>query len=133
MAIVKDTIRVDENTLLKIDQLKRELHLSSRGKVIDYLVSNYNQISVEEKIAKRIYEMFHKDFTRIRLGTNNSDRNSQIIIELLNTLMVKENIPRCLSTDEHKSPAVQDAQGFVKKRIEGYKQRKDSSNRVDMI
>ncbi|MGG3102098.1 hypothetical protein ABEP12_02225 [Bacillus velezensis] len=123
---------MEQQTLLKIDQLKSDLHLSSRGKVIDYLVSNHNNISIEERIAKRIHEMLHKDVTRIRLGTNNSDRNSQIIIELLNTLMVKENILRCLSTDENKSPAVEDAQTTVKKRIEGYKQRKDNSNRVDV-
>ncbi|ASK26298.1 hypothetical protein ABC970_22000 [Bacillus licheniformis] len=129
MSLVKDTFRIKEETMNVILAIQEEQHLSSKGKAIDFLAANYNSTPIEERIAKEVTAQLSNHLTRIRLGTNNSDRNSQVIIELLNTILIKEEYANCLSSEEYMSPALADALDIVKKRIERFKQVKDNSKR----
>ncbi|MEG1427799.1 MAG: hypothetical protein RSC76_08945 [Oscillospiraceae bacterium] len=58
--------------------------------------------------------------TRIRLGTNNADRNSEIILLLLNSLLEYSGHFALIEPD---TPQMKDAREVVSERIENYRQK----------
>jgi hypothetical protein len=82
-----------------------------------------------KEIADGVCETLDKLFTRMRLGVNNADKNSQIIIELLNSIYA--NNPDYFFI-EKKQEATEKANEVVRKRIENFRvQRLDKENGCD--
>lgn len=71
-----------------------------------------------QEIVDGINESFHKVFTRIRLGVNNADKNSQILLELINSIYA--NNPDYFYV-ERTQEATNQATETVRKRIENYR------------
>ena len=53
-------------------------------------------------------------FTRIRLGATTADRNSQVMIEILNSMIYALNITQCYNTDYLKTDVVRESQDIIK-------------------
>lgn len=88
-----------------------------------------NQVDkIADAIIKKIENKYESMFTRIRLGVRTADINSQILIELLNTLLIHDKVPKYIST-ETKHPVMVAAEFTVKERISNYKQRKSWSKK----
>lgn len=86
--------------------------------------SSENRMSqISDDIIKKVESKYESMFTRIRLGVRTADINSQIIIELLNTLLIHDKVPKFISTNT-KHPVMVEAEFTVKERISNYKQRK---------
>lgn len=66
-----------------------------------------------------------KVLTRIRLGTNTADINSQVIIELLNAIIYQFNVAP-MTTQFNETVAVTVSRQHIKKKIAEFKQRKDN-------
>lgn len=79
------------------------------------------QIELKQSISNEI--------NKVRLGTNNVDRNTQILIELLQGYMQSRNVNHILSTDDNFPPFLEKTNQLVKERITVQKQKKDSKNR----
>ncbi|OLP64753.1 hypothetical protein BACPU_23430 [Bacillus pumilus] len=73
-----------------------------------------------------VNETISNELNRVRLGTNNADRNTQILIELLQGFMQMQNIERIMTTDMHKPLFLTEAESLVQEKITMKKQRKDS-------
>lgn len=73
---------------------------------------------------------FETELKRIRLGTNSTDRNTQILIELLQGFMIMKNINRIPLTKDYKAQFLKDAEQLVKERITHLKQKKDSKEQA---
>lgn len=74
-----------------------------------------------KEISDGVCENLNKLFTRVRLGVNNADINSQILIELINNIYA--NNPDYFFI-ERKQEATQKAEDMVRKRIENYRVKK---------
>lgn len=92
------------------------------------IIQEHSQASVNDatsflikEIADGVCENLSKLLTRTRLGINNADKNSQIIIELLNG--VYANNPNYVFI-ERKQEATLQAEDVVKKRIEHFRVKK---------
>lgn len=90
--------------------------------MMSQVVSNNVSAAVEEMIEVGIA----KEMKKIRLGTNNTDRNTQKLIELLQGLMQLQNIEHIMTTDMNAPPFLQQVDELIEARITEQKQRKDN-------
>jgi len=88
--------------------------------------NNWNLQYITHTVATRVNETISNELNRVRLGTNNADRNTQILIELLQGFMQMQNIEHIMTTDMHKPVFLTDAESLVQEKITMMKQRKDS-------
>ena len=95
---------------------KANMHLMSQ--VISHNVTNSVQEMIEAGVAKEV--------NRIRLGTNNTDRNTQKLIELVQGLLQLQNIEHIMTTDMNAPPFLKQVDELIESRITEQKQRKDN-------
>lgn len=82
--------------------------------------------AISDKVMEKFNDKYENLFTRVRLGANGADKNTQIILEVLNTMLFYSDAKEMevTSTDVIKSPVLSGAEETVKKRIEGYRVKK---------
>lgn len=119
------TFRLEEETFSALKEVKEEQHLSSTTQAVEWLAREYHQqktLIVSEQlcgeIAKSVSKELNKTLTRIRLGTNTADRNSKVILLLLNTLLAYSKMNSLIPED---TPQLIQAKELVKKEIERYR------------
>lgn len=127
-------VYLNENTLKILDEYKNE-HGVSRSSAIDKIVREHKELktrldkNVIDKMADAIYERFNNDLVRIRLGANAADKNTQILLEMLNLSMLHQQAhTKFKPTEVLDTPVYVEATEHVTNRIAKYKQRKDSKN-----
>lgn len=92
---------------------------------LDYIVESVtNEVTKSVQIALK--QSISNEVNRVRLGTNNVDRNTQILIELLQGFMQNENIEHIITTKDNKPMFINEAEELVQERISKQKQRKDT-------
>lgn len=129
---IKKNLTLYEDTIDYLEMIKQKNSLPSVSAAIDLVVQEHKNNSREQtdKIANRmadiLSERYENLFTRLRLGTTTADRNSQVIIEALNSIILNYEIKDSYSTEIVESNIISDSKETVKKRIERYKQLKDS-------
>ena len=85
-----------------------------------------------DRIAERfleLYEAKYKNYmTRVRLAAREADVNSQILLELANSMLFLNSAQGkdFVASDEMEHPMMQNAKQFVKDRIARFKQKNDS-------
>lgn len=105
---------------------------SGISKTIELIVRQHKDMNGEQMkvLANMILNMFEEKyknmFTRIRLASNSSDINSQIILEILNSIILNSEIEQYYSTDIYESDIIKDSKKSVKDRIARLKQIKDN-------
>ena len=72
-------------------------------------------------IIDRVAERFENLFTGFRLASRQSEKNTAVIIQAVNTLAVKMNCDTFVSTDKFKSPVISGSEKYVRDKIAGYK------------
>ena len=68
-------------------------------------------------IGEKLSEKLKAELLGIKKASNESDKNTQIIIELLNGLFVKSGYKLLATTGDIKCKAIDNATEFVEKRI----------------
>lgn len=125
---IRKEFLLDEPTLQYITNYKAEGHFPSLTSALASIVDDHkhrNDIDttdyVIKKIAAEVVEMLNSKLTRIRLGVNNADRNSDIIIMLLNTLLGYQEYDTLLTDD---TPQLEKAKAIEKEKISSFRQKK---------
>ena len=77
-------------------------------------------------VAKKIAAEYENLFTRMRLGINTADRNSQVILEILNSIVFSLGVEKAFDTEVMQTDVVRDSKQIVKDRIARYKELKDN-------
>lgn len=92
---------------------------------LDYIVK-----SVTDEVTKSVQTALNKSISqevnKVRLGTNNVDRNTQVLIELVQGFMQNNNIEHIITTKENKPAFIDEAEELIQERISKQKQRKDT-------
>lgn len=68
-------------------------------------------------IVEKITENIKISLLPLRKAVNTSDKNSKIILELLNGKFIKDEVGLIFSTEEKKSPALEKAERVINERI----------------
>ena len=130
---VKLDITISQSTREYIDYVKKEHNLRSLSQAVDYIVQqerkNDNVDVLADRILEKLKDKYENMFTRIRLGVNTADKNSQIMIEILNSMIYSLGVNQCYDTDIIKTDVVRDSENIIKNRIAHYKQIKDSKSK----
>lgn len=129
-------ISVSSSSKRFLNEYKRENALRSYSDCINQLIEEYQenqpdrQQVLAKEIVKALYEEHGKEQTRIRLAATTADINSQVIIEILNSILYAMNADQYFPTEEIKSEVVAQAEIAVRGRIARYKVMRDSREAV---
>lgn len=123
-AIANDLQRESSSQALEliIKEHKRLASEKVNTNLLSQVVAHHVSAAVEEMIEVGIA----KEVKRIRLGINNTDRNTQKLIELLQGLMQLQNIEHIMTTDMNAPAFLQQVDELIETRITEQKQRKDN-------
>ncbi|MGN7397334.1 hypothetical protein [Peribacillus frigoritolerans] len=125
-------VTLEDKVMDVIDDIKEEQNLKYNGDAITFLVNEYKRLKneqwslnyVAEVVGKNLHETLKEELTRVRLGTNNTDRNTQILIELVNGMMINDNVEDIMTTDQLESDGLVTAKNVVQERIENKRQKR---------
>ncbi|MED2741523.1 hypothetical protein [Bacillus toyonensis] len=79
---------------------------------------------VTEVVSKNLHDVLKNELTKIRLGANSADRNTQILIELLNGYFFLEGVDSLITTDKQEMGSVKIAKEVVAERISHARQKR---------
>ena len=119
--------RLKPSTIEQIKLLKEEIGLPSFESTIDYVFNDYATNRNKEfinSILEAFDEKYGNLFTRIRLGVNGADQNTQVLVELMNTLIYVNKISNFFPTEDLETVPLQLARKTVKERIERFRIKK---------
>lgn len=118
----------------------------SPHKALKYILDDYRQLRMQRfdlrfvanelksdllaELRNVIKKEVSSEIERIRLGTNNTDRNTQILIELLQGYIVSSNKKVLTTTEEYMPEFLVEMQELVQKRIEEQMIKKRTSQQI---
>ncbi|MBS6503422.1 MAG: hypothetical protein KH415_17690 [Clostridium sp.] len=123
MAREKKMFVVSKENLNYIEEVKEKNHLKYNSEALELIIRehrNNSDITTEvmiNLIGEKISEKLKVELLGIKKASNESDKNTQIIIELLNGLFVKSGYKILATTGDIKCKAIDNATEFVEKRI----------------
>jgi hypothetical protein len=79
---------------------------------------------VTEVVSKNLHDVLKNELTKIRLGANSADRNTQVLIELLNGYFFLESVDSIITTDKQEMGSVKIAKEVVAERISNARQKR---------
>ncbi|MCU5303903.1 hypothetical protein OCE40_18735 [Bacillus toyonensis] len=79
---------------------------------------------ITEVVSKNLHDVLKSELTKIRLGANSADRNTQILIELLNGYFFLEGVDSLITTDKQEMGSVKIAKEVVAERISNARQKR---------
>ena len=110
---------IDKYLLDYLKEVKENNNLSSMNQAINLVLKEHKEKSdtTTELMIKIIANEVKGELEKIIKGINSSDKNTQIVIEMLNGLFIKKNIGYINTSDVVKSEGLELAEEAVKKRI----------------
>lgn len=127
---------LDDSTITYVEKFQDDNHISTFTAALSEIIQQHqrrndiqaSQVLVEQ-LAKQVADELDSTLTRIRLAANNADRNSDIILLVLNTLMGYQQYKTFISED---TPQLTAAKALEKERIATYRQKRlDAKNKKE--
>ena len=130
----KKELTLYKDNIEYVKKIKAEQGLRSLSAAVDYIIMQHKKMTdeqtdiVAEKLLTKIEEKYKNMFTGLRLGVTTADKNSQVMLEILNSIILNLSMDKMYDTDILESNIVKESKDTVKNRIEKYKQLKDNKN-----
>ena len=115
---------VTEKNIEYIEEVKDKNNLKYNSEALDLIIREHRQnsdITTEamiKLIAKEVSEQIKLDFKGIKKASNDTDRNTQILLEMINGFFVISEYGRLATTEDVIAPALTRASEIVDKRKE---------------
>ena len=110
--------------------IKEHKQLSKQNWNLQYITETVTD-NVTRSVQVALQKSIANDINKVRLGTNNADRNTQILIELLQGFMQMQNVEQIVTTDIYKPTFLTEAENLVQENITTMKQKKDNKNQKE--
>ncbi|MES5896417.1 hypothetical protein [Bacillus cereus group sp. RP43] len=125
-------ITLDEETDTYIKDYMEEHNIRYNGEAIVRIcrehqaskISEWSLNYISEVVSKNLHDVLKSELTKIRLGANSADRNTQILIELLNGYFFLEGVDSLITTDKQEMGSVKIAKEVVAERISHARQKR---------
>lgn len=114
---------IDKYLLDYLKEVKENNNLSSMNQAINLVLKEHKEKSdtttelMIKIIANKVAKELKGELEKIIKGINSSDKNTQIVIEMLNGLFIKNSVGEILVSSVVKSEGLEMAEEAVKKRI----------------
>ena len=119
------TLEIEQKPIINdIEEVKEKNNLKYSSEALDLIIREHRQnsdITTEAMIkiiAKEVSEQIKFDMKEIKNSSNNTDRNTQILLELINGFFVISEYGRLATTEDIIAPALPRAIDLVDKRRE---------------
>ncbi|MDM5185934.1 hypothetical protein QUF99_00240 [Bacillus sp. DX4.1] len=125
-------VTLDEETDTYIKEYMEEHNIRYNGEAIvrickEHQATKSNEWSlnyITEVVSKNLHEVLKSELTKIRLGSNSADKNTQILIELMNGLLFHQGVQNIISTEVEEMEGVKTAKQVVGNRISHSRQKR---------
>ena len=124
MARIRKEYKMTEKNVEYIEEVKEKNNLKYSSEALDLIIREHRQnsdITTEAMIkiiAKEVAEQIKFDMKEIKNVSNDTDRNTQILIEMINGFFVISDYRRLATTEDIIAPALTRASELVDKRKE---------------
>lgn len=125
----KSGYTISDDVIEYIKKYKETNKCSSQSKALEKIIEEHKQFVSEtrgkeiEYLAERLSKNVLKNLKGMKLGIDNADRNTQILIEMMNGRYIKDRVEKIVTTTgfttevARKSEALEIAEEEVKRRI----------------
>ncbi|MBU8589429.1 hypothetical protein Q8G31_24840 [Priestia megaterium] len=125
-------VTVDEETEAYIQEYMREHKLRFASEAIINICEKYKKVQeqewslkyISEVVSNSLHDVIKEELTRIRLGTNSADKNTQILIEYMNGLFFHHGFDGLMTTELQELDSTKVAKETVEKRIANQRQKR---------
>lgn len=127
-------ITLDEETDTYIKDYMKEHNIRYNGEAIvricrEHQASKNTEWSlnyISEVVSKNLHDVLKSELTKIRLGANSADRNTQVLIELMNGYFFANDLDleSIITTDKIEVGGVKIAKEVVAERISNARQKR---------
>ncbi|MDR7247239.1 hypothetical protein [Priestia megaterium] len=125
-------VTVDEETEAYIQEYMREHKLRFASEAIIDICEKYRKVQeqkwslkyISEVVSNSLHDVIKEELTRIRLGTNSADKNTQILIEYMNGLFFHHGFDGLMTTELQELDSTKVAKETVEKRIANQRQKR---------
>ncbi|WP_252314397.1 hypothetical protein [Sinobaca sp. H24] len=136
MSDVVKRLRISEESATYIDDYSKKngIQPTHMNRAINEIIKEHKEYreaasdkdNLQEELINQVSESISsnvkKEMSRILLGVNNTDRNTQIVLQLMNGFMINQNFQSILTTDEHETSGLKTAKEKVAEDIQNQKQ-----------
>ena len=122
------TISNEANEYIK--QVRSERKIRSESEALEHIVKEHKEKSdttteqMIKIIASEVAKELKGELSKIIKGINSADRNTQIVMEMLNGFFIKNNVGFIATSDVFKAEGLELAEEAVRKRISKSRVRK---------
>lgn len=117
--------------------VKEKYGYKKESEAMNHIIRHYQDVSSDRDraavIAEEILNLFsaqYKDYWKnLYFSTRYADKNIVTILDILNTMMIREKYEECIPIDIYKSSVIEGSQKHLQKKIAEKKQRKDRGKR----
>lgn len=110
--------------------IKEHQELSKQNWSLQYITDTVTE-NVSRSVQVALQQSISKEINKVRLGTNSIDRNTQILIELLQGFMQIRNVEQIPTTDIYKPEFLTHTEKMIQEKISLQKQKKDSKHQKE--
>lgn len=128
---IKRNFSIEKNTFDYLNDIQSEnANINSMSSAIDFIAMEHKSKSdttteqMIKIIANEVAKELKGELTKIIKGINSADRNTQIVMEMLNGLFIKSNVGYINTSDIVKAEGLELAEESVRKRISKSRVRK---------
>ena len=128
---IKRNFSIEKNTFNYLNDIQKEnANINSMSSAIDFIAMEHKSKSdttIEQMIkiiASEVAKELKGELTKIIKGINSADRNTQIVMEMLNGFFIKNNVGFIATSDDFKAEGLELAEEAVRKRISKSRVRK---------
>ena len=128
---IKRNFSIEKNTFNYLNDIQKEnANINSMSSAIDFIAMEHKSKSdttIEQMIkiiASEVAKALKSDLVKVIKGINSADRNTQIVMEMLNGFFIKNNVGFIATSDVFKAEGLELAEEAVRKRISKSRVRK---------
>ncbi len=131
----RKTYELSEDDILRIEKIKKDQNLRTDVSAIRYVLKEYenrmDMLEKDERLALRIVDLLEeRNYVykeRLRWATSTAEKNSTIMLDVLNTLLFAQEITECIPVTEIPAPVIEKSKQLIQEKISHFKQKKDNS------
>ncbi|MED3872096.1 hypothetical protein P4574_24260 [Priestia megaterium] len=125
-------LSLNEETKQYIQAYMEENNIGFTGEAIAQICKEHKEAKsnewslkyISEVVSNNLHQALKDELTKIRLGANSADKNSQILIEYMNGLFFHHGFDGLMTTDLQELDSTKVAKEAVEKRIAHQRQKK---------
>lgn len=125
-------LSLNEETKQYIQTYMEENNIGFTGEAIAQICKEHKEAKsnewslkyISEVVSNNLHQVLKDELTKIRLGANSADKNTQILIEYMNGLFFHHGFDGLMTTDLQELDSTKVAKEAVEKRIANQRQKR---------